>query len=48
MATVSVAVVGADTPPQVTEAVDFTLGGPEEALDLLRRLAEQAERRLPA
>jgi trehalose 6-phosphate phosphatase len=48
MATVSVAVVGADTPPQVTEAVDFTLGGPEEALDLLRRLAEQGERRHPA
>jgi trehalose 6-phosphate phosphatase len=48
MATVSIAVVGAETPPPVIEAADLTVGGPERALDVLRWLGEEAKRRDPA
>jgi trehalose 6-phosphate phosphatase len=47
-ATVSVAVVGSDTAPEVIEAADLTVDGPEEALGLLRFLADEAEGRGPA
>jgi trehalose 6-phosphate phosphatase len=45
MATVSIAVVGTETPPAVIEAADLTVDGPEPAHDLLRWLAEQGQRR---
>lgn len=48
MATLSVAVVGTDTAPAVIEAADFTVDGPEEALGLLRSLADEAQSRRPA
>jgi trehalose 6-phosphate phosphatase len=42
MATVSVAVVGTETAPEVIEAADVTVDGPDDALVLLRRLADRA------
>jgi trehalose 6-phosphate phosphatase len=45
MATVSVAVVGTETPAVVFEAADLTVDGPAEALALLKWLADEAHRR---
>ncbi len=44
MATLSVAVVGGETPTEVIEAVDVTVDGPEEALNLLGWLATEGQR----
>jgi trehalose 6-phosphate phosphatase len=45
MVTVSVGVVGPETPPEVAAAADLTVNGPEEGLGLLRWLARQAQAR---
>ncbi len=42
MPTVSIAVVGPETPPAVAEAADLVVARPDEALELLQWLADEA------